>query len=195
MDNTDAQYLSFDGVNLSILNGNSINLTALQDGFESNTDEQNLTDATLDGTILQIFIDNGASASVDLAPLLNDLNASMTDHENRITQLEADVAYLLTQITGTKKMFADNTGVQLFQNIPNPSNSTTRIQFYIPQETNNVSLVIFDVKGTIHEIIKITDKGLSFTDLDLTNLNPGNYFYSIIVDGLNAASKKMIIAH
>jgi hypothetical protein len=194
LDNTDAQYLSFDGINLSILNGNSINLTALQDGFEPNTDEQDLTEATLDGSILQINIENGASVSVDLAPLLNDMNTLLADHEDRINQLEATVAYLQTQVTGTNNLFAENTGVMLYQNIPNPSNNTTRIQYYIPQDINDASLTVFDTKGTIYDIINITDTGLSFIDLDLSNLNSGIYYYSILVDGLNAGSKKMIVA-
>jgi hypothetical protein len=193
LDNTDAQTLSFDGANLSIVNGNSVNLSSLLDGYQPNTDEQDLTEATLDGTILQINIENGASALVDLAPLLNDINTSLTSMAERISQLEADVAFLQTQITGTKQLFAENTGVLLYQNIPNPSNNTTRIQYYIPEKLDDITLTVFDSKGTIYNIIDITDRGLSFIDLDLTNLSAGIYYYCLLVDGLNAGAKKMIV--
>lgn len=194
LDNTDSQELQLDGTDLSINNGNSVNLAAIQDGFDPNTDEQDLTGATLDETLLHISIENGSSVTVDLAPLLNDINAAMQDYQNRITQLETDLANLQALVTGDKKSLATNTGVVLYQNIPNPSNNTTRVQYFVPQDYKNVSLAIFDAKGITYDLIKLTETGLSFIDLDLTSLNAGTYFYSIFVDGQKAASKQMLVA-
>jgi len=192
LDNTDSQDLSFDGSNLSITNGNSVDLSSLQSG-EAGTDNQNLTSASLDGTVLQISIENGESVSVDLAPLVSDLNITILNHENRITQLEADIAYLQTQNTGSGDMFLKNTEIALYQNVPNPSNNTTRIQYYVPLELKNVSIMIYDTKGNIYDSITINEKGLNYIDLDLTNFNSGIYYYSLIIDSKNAGSKKMVV--
>jgi hypothetical protein len=63
----DDQQLSFSGTDLSIDNGNSVSLSALQDGTGS--DDQGLTGASLSGASLQIDIEDGNSATVDLSSL------------------------------------------------------------------------------------------------------------------------------
>lgn len=73
LDNTDDQQ-----VDTFVLNGNEILLSIEGDGEPAkvidlsqyiSTDDQNLTGATLTGTTLQVDIENGTSASVDLASL------------------------------------------------------------------------------------------------------------------------------
>jgi uncharacterized protein YjbI with pentapeptide repeats len=72
---TDDQNLTLAGNSLSIEDGNSVDLS----GYLDNTDEQDLTGATLSGAnILQIDIENGASTTVDLSSLDN----SGTDDHN-----------------------------------------------------------------------------------------------------------------
>ncbi len=62
---TDDQNLTLAGNTLSIEDGNNVDLS----GYLDNTDDQNLTGATLTGNTLQIDIENGTSASVDLSSL------------------------------------------------------------------------------------------------------------------------------
>ncbi len=64
---TDDQNLTLAGNTLSIEDGNNVDLS----GYLDNTDDQNLTGATLTGNTLQIDIENGTSASVDLSALDN----------------------------------------------------------------------------------------------------------------------------
>ena len=108
----DEQTLSYDNVSgeLSISNGNTINLpmtsggdnwgvqgaetdsTLSGDGTSANplgvqgdlTDDQSLTGATLTGTSLQIDIENGNSASVDLAPLQDGVDDADADPTNEL---------------------------------------------------------------------------------------------------------------
>ena len=83
----------------------------------------------------------------------------------------------------------------LKQNYPNPFNPATTIEFDLPK-AGNVSLKIFDISG--REVAK---------EINGLNLNPGNYkvhfngaglssgiyFYSLIVNGNNVATKKMML--
>ena len=71
LDNTDAQTLNLSNGSLSISGGNTIDLSVLQDG--TGTDSQNLTSATLDNNQLTIAIENGNSVSVDLSAILTPL--------------------------------------------------------------------------------------------------------------------------
>ncbi len=82
MDNTDKQTLNLNGNLLEIENGNNVNLSVYLD----NTDNQNLTGASLSGTTLQIDIEDGTSASVDLAALQDGNKDDDADSTNeRIT--------------------------------------------------------------------------------------------------------------
>ncbi|MBI9065077.1 MAG: hypothetical protein JEZ14_24035, partial [Marinilabiliaceae bacterium] len=222
LDNTDAQNLSLEGASLSIANGNAVDLSVLQDGFESNTDEQtlslidnnlsitngnsvdlspilpndeqNLYDANLSGSTLNISIENGNTVSVDLAPLLTEVLDSITNYHERISQLEADVAYLKSISTSSSSVFTQDSGAKLYQNIPNPSNGSTRIQFFIPQKIRKASIQIFNNNGVIYKNIDIAERGLEFVDVNTNDLHPGIYYYSLIIEGKNAGSKKLSVA-
>lgn len=76
LDNTDEQNLSLSINTLSLTNdATTVDLS----GYLDNTDEQDLTRATLTGTSLEIEIENGLSATVDLASLVDDDDADNTN--------------------------------------------------------------------------------------------------------------------
>ena len=71
---TDDQNLTLTGNTLEIEDGNTVDLS----GYLDNTDDQNLTGATLTGTDLQIDIENGGSANVDLSSLVGTDDQNIT---------------------------------------------------------------------------------------------------------------------
>ncbi len=221
---TDEQILSFDGSNLSIENGNSVNLDGLRDGFEANTDEQileltgtvlsisggnnvdlssltggtddqNLTNASLNGTILQIEIESGTSVSVDLASMLVDINNRLDAQEARIGELEADVALLKTYHDDASTIInAENiSGAELYQNIPNPSNGSTRINYYIPSQINKASIIVYDLNGRLYKKIPVNNHGMSYIEIAEGELAPGQYFYTLFVEEQKVDTKKLLI--
>ena len=198
LDNTDSQNLSGMLVDktlqVNIDNGDSANidLSSLLD--DAGTDDQNLTAASLDGTILQIEIENGSSVSVDLSPLLEDVYSRIAENEEEIIQLEASVAYLLSSIGKYADEVMDtSSGTQLYQNMPNPTNGTTRINYFIPEDVESASLLIFDINGVQHKKVTITYRGLDFIDIESGELDHGTYFYILIIDGKRTEAKRMII--
>ena len=67
--------IAFDGTNLTVTDGGgvqSVDISAVS------TDDQNLTGATLTGTDLQIDIENGGSANVDLSSLVGTDDQNIT---------------------------------------------------------------------------------------------------------------------
>ena len=198
LDNTDSQNLSGllidKTLQVNIDNGDSANidLSSLLD--DAGTDDQNLTAANLDGTVLQIEIENGSSVSVDLSPLLENVYSRIAENEEEIIQLEASVAYLLSSIGKYADEVMDtSSGTQLYQNMPNPTNGTTRINYYIPEDVESASLLIFDMNGVQHKKVTITYRGLDFIDIESGELDHGTYFYVLIIDGKRTEAKKMII--
>lgn len=141
-----------------------------------NNDSQDLVDATLTGTILQIDIENGASVSVDLQALVADL--------------EARVAALELLVSGKESV--KYTSARLFQNAPNPYKNTTNISYYIPQEVENAVLKITAVDGSYVKDIVIYERGEGNIILSETETDNGTYFYSLIIDGQKLSTKTLI---
>ncbi|MBG9377664.1 tail fiber domain-containing protein [Panacibacter sp. DH6] len=81
----------------------------------------------------------------------------------------------------------------LEQNVPNPLRSTTSIRYNIPADAVNASLLITDMGGkNIRQISLKTGAGV--VNIDATALNAGTYNYTLIVDGRNIETKRMIVA-
>lgn len=84
-------------------------------------------------------------------------------------------------------------GVYLMQNVPNPANDKTLIQFYLPQGSNAV-LEVVDIKGArisllVNGFLRAGSYSASFGTDTLPN---GTYFYRLIL-GNQSITKSMII--
>jgi flagellar hook assembly protein FlgD len=86
----------------------------------------------------------------------------------------------------------------LFQNIPNPFNATTRIDFNLP-EAGDVTLIVYDVLG--RSVATLVDDqlepGAHHIEWDARDdrggeLASGVYFYRIVTTG-SQASRKMVL--
>ncbi|MFI5144874.1 MAG: T9SS type A sorting domain-containing protein [Ignavibacteria bacterium] len=90
-------------------------------------------------------------------------------------------------------------GYKLFQNYPNPFNPVTKIRFEIPsdvkREMSNVKIIVYDLPG--HEVATLVNENLHPGIYNATwngsNYSSGLYFYRLVVDGKNIATKKMIL--
>lgn len=88
---------------------------------------------------------------------------------------------------------ASATGVELGQNIPNPSNGTTVINYSLVDNAT-VTMNVYDVAG---KLVMSVDKGQQSAgkyriDLNTSNLDAGVYFYTLNADG-KQATRKMIV--
>lgn len=86
-----------------------------------------------------------------------------------------------------------NQGATLYQNTPNPFSSETEVRYYIPTNAGQAYLLIFDMQGTLKKQVQITKKGDGFVTINASELPAGMYIYSLIVDGREIDSKRMIL--
>jgi hypothetical protein len=184
------QDISLAGTDLTISGGSTIDLSVID--TDTDTDEQDLTAATLTGTVLQIDIENGSSVSVDLAPILANIEAQLIDHETRITELEACACDSTTGLWGGGNEVVEN--AILYQNIPNPFNNTSSIKYYIPSYANSANLVISNSMGQIVSNIDINEVGAYGTAyVNADGLAVGQYYYTLYVNQSLVDTKKMIV--
>lgn len=85
-------------------------------------------------------------------------------------------------------------GVNLFQNTPNPAVNNTVISYNLENNTNNVSLFIFDVTGKMVKTFNEGNKpaGKYSINVSTADLTAGVYYYAITA-GKGRIAKKMTV--
>ena len=81
----------------------------------------------------------------------------------------------------------------LQQNVPNPSSEETWIDFSIPKNVNQASIYIYDLQGRQVKRIDLSERGNSFIMIRAGELSAGRYLYTLIADGKEVGTKKMIL--
>ena len=81
----------------------------------------------------------------------------------------------------------------LNQNMPNPFTEDTKISMYIDNEVSNAELYIFDVQGKYISSYHISERGNAEVTISGNDLNAGMYLYTLVVDGKEVGTKRMIL--
>ena len=82
---------------------------------------------------------------------------------------------------------------QLDQNIPNPFSSETKIGCFIPDESNSSTLYIYNMQGTQLQQYPLAGKGKQEVTINGNSFSPGMYLYSLVIDGKEIDTKRMIL--
>ena len=83
---------------------------------------------------------------------------------------------------------------RLDQNVPNPFGKTTTIKYYIPEGSHPNMLMLTDLNGKQIKNISISQTGEGSIVIDASELAPGIYNYSLIVNGVETLTKRMVVA-
>ncbi len=210
MDNTDDQFLFKFGHNVFLRDGSQFNLEEYMD----NTDAQQIS-AALDNKTLNISIDNGNSVAVNLGTvveptqnLVKDLMNKLDALTTRVEELEKCACYATRsgdreESNDTREASAEpadansvlnvGNGSKLYQNIPNPFQSTSSVKYYIPETSKSAQLQFASTSGKLVSQVDIADRGNGQLDIDSAQLASGVYLYSLIVDGQMIATRKMVV--
>jgi LAS superfamily LD-carboxypeptidase LdcB len=85
-------------------------------------------------------------------------------------------------------------GAALQQNVPNPFNHTTTINYTLPQTYSSAKIIVTDKAGKVLKQENLTAKGKGSLNLDASAFASGAYQYSLYVDGKLIDTKQMILA-
>ncbi len=91
---------------------------------------------------------------------------------------------------------APSAKIGLGQNYPNPAEGITRIPVEIPENVNQLNLIVTDLNGKVVKRLNLTNlsAGSEMIELDVNDLPNGQYFYTIETNGVKE-SKKMTVNH
>jgi hypothetical protein len=126
---------------------------------------------------------------------LKEQKKTIDDQNTKIEQLEK----LVKKGSGSKSTTVSNVtstvikSATLSQNAPNPFNQTTSIGYYLPETVNTATLYVYDMNGVQIKSIPITTKGEGKIIINGNELRPGMYLYTLIADGSEIDTKRMIL--
>ncbi|MFZ4523266.1 MAG: tail fiber domain-containing protein [Bacteroidales bacterium] len=98
-----------------------------------------------------------------------------------------------TKGTNNLSLPVNTTNAFLYQNTPNPFSEKTEIRYFLPESVLESSLYIFDMQGTLLKTIPIKTQGQGSVTIRGTELKAGMYIYTLISDGTEIDSKRMIL--
>ena len=127
---------------------------------------------------------------IELIPLLVNV---IQKQQEQIEELQKVVN--APQVSKIARMYSSNKTQQpqLQQNTPNPFSQNTTIGYYLPTDTREASIHIYDMNGTEFVAFSIDTFGQGELTINAGTLRAGMYLYSLIADGELIDTKQMIL--
>lgn len=136
---------------------------------------------------------------IDYNELIPVIVEAMKEQQAIIEELKSVVANCCTNelksasvATGTSTDLANNKA-SLDQNIPNPFSRETKIGCFIPDGATTSMLYIYNMNGTQLQQYNVTGKGKQTVTIYGNSFEPGMYLYTLIIDGKEVDTKRMIL--
>jgi hypothetical protein len=118
------------------------------------------------------------------------------DLQNRLAKLEAvmDISSsAANQPTSNIKLETSNSWLE--QNIPNPFNHSTTINYSLPPQYSSAKIIVTDKSGKVLKEVNLSGSGRGSLNIDASSISSGAYQYSLYLDGKLVATKQMEHIH
>lgn len=126
---------------------------------------------------------------VSLIPLviqaLKEQQKMIEDLQGRLSKNNLKIGSMVTDDA--------NAIASLEQNFPNPFSQSTKIGYYLPGAVTNAVLYIYNMNGNQVKSIPVSQSGSGSITINGYELQPGMYFYTLIADGKEIDTKRMIL--
>jgi len=121
--------------------------------------------------------------------IIEKLQSDMDDLKKRMSTSFATT----NQSSNVSKEISDLSLAHLNQNAPNPFNSATVINYYLPETEGNASIEVISSNGQLVKAYPVTQKGNGLLTIKAGELSAGTYYYTLMVNGAKVDSKQMVM--
>ncbi|MDR1973423.1 MAG: tail fiber domain-containing protein [Bacteroidales bacterium] len=123
------------------------------------------------------------------------LKKELERQEQVISDLQETISTLQDKSFENKeKSQVESNHHKLFQNVPNPFNQSTKIEYVLSDNVNSAKICIYNLNGNqLRCFVLNTVRGTSSIEINASDLHAGIYLYSLIVDNKLIATKRMIL--
>ncbi len=133
--------------------------------------------------------------SINYNAFIPMLIKGLQEQQAQIQDLKNQIAVNNTLVLSNKTALPteiENVAYSLSQNVPNPFSEKTTISYTIPAGVNKAVLAIFDLTGKMIQQYNLL-QGKNQLTINAGTLQAGMYLYSIIAEGQEVVSKRMVL--
>jgi len=134
-----------------------------------------------------------AYKGVDYIAMIPILTRAIQEQQEVIEQQNTEIDALKEALGKNVGAFADLETNVLFQNSPNPFDQATRIRYSLKSNFFSASLIVFNMNGQQLRSYNDLQAGEGSIEVQANDLEAGMYLYSLIVDGKEVATRRMIL--
>lgn len=125
--------------------------------------------------------------SAVLVEAIKEQQRTIESLQKEIAELKVDAA----RTYGTESTVASQ--CVLYQNSPNPTNSSTTIECYINSHDPKAAIAVYDLNGTQLKEYPLYRQGRNTVTIEANEFRPGIYIYSLLVNNALIDTKRMVI--
>ncbi len=133
----------------------------------------------------------------ELGMMNDELEKQNSDQDTKINDLQKEINELKTIMifnssAVNRQLSTVVSSASLSQNIPNPFQNSTTINYNLPQKYLSAKIIITDKSGKALKEINVSGNEEGSINVDASMLSGGAYQYSLYVDGKLIDTKQMI---
>jgi hypothetical protein len=132
--------------------------------------------------------------AINYIGLIAVLTKAIQEQQTEIEKLKAANTFIISEkaLNNEEQKILDEKAYSLSQNTPNPFTQQTTIHYNIPKNNENAMIAVFDLNGKM--LLQFNHlKGSSAVTINANTLPAGMYLYSLLVNGKEIITKKMIL--
>jgi len=136
---------------------------------------------------------------IEMIPILvktiSELNGKVIELNEKLKDMESDTPLAKTRNNQTLSTPSNPLAFKavLKQNTPNPFSERTEIKFSLPEDAQHAYIYIFDMQGKMQKQIAV-NSSMQSVIIDGFELVAGMYLYSLVINGKEIDTKKMILS-
>ncbi|MCF8359895.1 MAG: tail fiber domain-containing protein [Prolixibacteraceae bacterium] len=139
-----------------------------------------------------VYDDTADVYAIDYSKVVPVLVEAIKELSAKVDELQ-NKSRLKSASLNTVNISEETKEALLEQNVPNPFSNATRIDMYLPKTISTAKLYLYTMQGEQIKSMEVTGRGNTSTTIEGYSLKAGMYLYTLIADGKEVDTKKMIL--